>query len=230
MTVRVRFAPSPTGYLHIGGARTALFNFLYARAKGGTFILRIEDTDLERSRPEYEEMQRQDLQWLGIIHDEGPDKPGDCGPYRQSERLEIYKKNALDLIEKGLAYYCFCSDEILEEKRIAAEKENRAPVYDGTCRHLAKEESLQRLQKGETASIRFKCYDKSYTIHDHVRGEVQFPSGMVGDFVILRSNHMPVYNYCCVVDDWLMKITHVIRGEEHLPNTLRYWEDVPPLE
>jgi glutamyl-tRNA synthetase len=221
MTVRVRFAPSPTGYLHIGGARTALFNYLFARATGGTFLLRIEDTDLERGNAEYEALQIGDLQWLGIQHDEGPDRPGSCGPYRQSERLHLYKEYALRLIDQGRAFYCFCSEEELERKRQEAEKENRAPVYDGTCHQVSKEEAQRRLAAGEKAVIRFRSYGQAYTIHDHVRGEVHFPQGMVGDFVILRANDYPVYNYCCVVDDWLMGITHVIRGEEHLPNTLR---------
>ncbi|MBP5296269.1 MAG: glutamate--tRNA ligase [Bacteriovoracaceae bacterium] len=219
--VRVRFAPSPTGYLHIGGARTALFNYLYAKASGGTFVLRIEDTDQERGNAAYEKLQIEDLKWLGINHDEGPDKPGTVGPYHQSERLDIYRQYAQQLIKEGKAYYCFCSDEELEQKRQQAIKENRAPLYDGTCRNLAPAEVERRLAAGEKAVIRFKAPQKEYVIHDHVRGEVRFPPGMVGDFVILRANGYPVYNYCSVIDDWLMGMTHIIRGEEHLPNTLR---------
>ncbi len=221
MGVRVRFAPSPTGYLHIGGARTALYNYLYAKATGGTFILRVEDTDLERSSKESELTQLEDLRWLGLDYDEGPEKPGKFAPYRQSERLDIYREYAEKLVKKGLAYYCFCSDEELERKKEQALKENRDPHYDGTCRNLDPQLVQERLARGEKAVIRFKAYQKPYRLVDHVRGEVNFPVNMVGDFVIMRSNGMPVYNFCCVVDDYLMEITHVIRGEDHLNNTLR---------
>jgi glutamyl-tRNA synthetase len=221
MAPRVRFAPSPTGYLHIGGARTALYNYLYAKATGGTFVVRIEDTDLERSSKEYEQLQMQDLKWLGLEYDEGPDKPGSCGPYRQSERLDIYKKYAEQLVSEGKAYYCFCSDEELTRKKELAMAENRDPHYDGTCRDIPLEQAKERLANGEPAVIRFKVPKKAYRLNDHVRGEVNFPENMVGDFVIMRSNGMPVYNFCCVIDDWLMEISHVIRGEDHLNNTLR---------
>lgn len=221
MTVRVRFAPSPTGYLHIGGARTALYNYLYAKAVGGTFVLRVEDTDLERSSKEYEQAQLEDIKWLGLDYDEGPEKPGDYGPYRQSERTHIYKEYAQRLLDSGKAYYCFCSDEVLERKKEQAMQENRDPHYDGTCLSVSMEEAKKRLENGEKAVVRFKAPKKPYTLNDHVRGEVTFPENMVGDFVIMRSNGMPVYNFCCVVDDYLMKITHVIRGEDHLNNTLR---------
>ena len=221
MSVRVRFAPSPTGYLHIGGARTALYNFLYAQAKNGTFILRIEDTDLERSKREYEESQIDDLKWLGLKFDEGPGVGGDYGPYRQSERLDIYKENANWLVDKNKAFYCFCSDEELEEKKNIALKEGKPPHYDGKCKNLSMEEATGKLAAGETAVIRFKAPSKPYVLHDLVRGRVVFPENMVGDFVILRSNGMPVYNFCCVVDDWKMKITHVLRAEDHLSNTVR---------
>jgi glutamyl-tRNA synthetase len=221
-STRVRFAPSPTGYLHIGGARTALYNYLFARATGGTFILRIEDTDLERSSAEYEKLQIDDLRWLGIIHDEGPDRPGNYGPYRQSERTEIYLKYAHDLIQKGLAFYDFCSDEELEAMKEKAIAEGRDPVYEGKWRlpdyH---QEALKRVARGEKAAIRFRAPKKSYTLEDKVKGTVTYPEGMVGDFVIIRSNGLPVYNFCCVVDDILMEITHVIRGEDHLNNTVR---------
>lgn len=221
MSVRVRFAPSPTGYLHIGGARTALYNLLYARATGGTFVVRIEDTDLERSSKEFEESQMEDLKWLGLMYDEGPEKPGAYGPYRQSERMDIYKEYALKLVEKGLAFYDFCTDEELEAMKEKAEKEGALP-YTGKWRN--KEffaEAKKRVEAGESAPIRFKAIDKDYTFYDHVRGEITFPKGMVGDFVILRSNGMPTYNFCNVVDDSLQKITHVIRGEDHVNNTLR---------
>lgn len=223
MTVRVRFAPSPTGYLHIGGARTALYNYLYAQAVGGTFVLRIEDTDLERSNAEYEKLQIDDLKWLGITHDEGPDKPNPkYAPYRQSERLDIYQKYALQLIEKGEAFYDFCTDEELEAMRNKAEGDNSDPHYSGKWRnpeHFA--EAKARVAAGEKTAIRFKVPKKSYTLNDKVKGTVVFPENMVGDFVIMRSNGLPTYNYCCVVDDHLMDITHVIRGEDHLNNTVR---------
>ena len=223
MTVRVRFAPSPTGYLHIGGARTALYNYLYSKSVGGTFVLRIEDTDLERSNAEYEKLQMDDLNWLGIIHDEGPDKPNPkYAPYRQSERTEIYQKYALQLIEKGLAYYDFCTDEELEEMKERATRENRDPVYEGKWKDPAFfQEGLSKVAAGEKAAIRFRAPKKSFTLDDKVKGSVTYPENMVGDFVIVRSNGLPVYNFCCVVDDHLMDITHVIRGEDHLNNTVR---------
>lgn len=222
--VRVRFAPSPTGYLHVGGARTALYNYLFAKNKGGKFILRIEDTDLERSTEESLKMQIQDLMWLGLNWDEGVDpqtlKPvGDYGPYRQSERLDIYKKHAQELLEKDLAYYDFRTDAELEEIKSAQEKFTRIPRPD---KIPTLKESEERIKNGETAAIRFKVDGgKDHVIQDLVRGEVRLPEDMVGDFVIMRSNGMPVYNFCCAVDDALMKITHVFRAEEHLSNTLR---------
>jgi glutamyl-tRNA synthetase len=221
--VRVRFAPSPTGYLHIGGARTALYNYLYAKATGGTFILRIEDTDLERSNAEYEKLQIDDLKWLGIIHDEGPDKPNSkYAPYRQSERADIYQKYAQELINKGLAYYDFCTEEELEAMKEKAAAEGRDPIYEGKWKDpLFHQEALDKIAKGEKPAIRFRAYKKSYKLNDRVKGEVVYPEGMVGDFVIVRSNGLPVYNFCCVIDDHLMEITHVIRGEDHLNNTVR---------
>ncbi len=223
MTVRVRFAPSPTGYLHIGGARTALYNFLYAKATGGTFVLRIEDTDLERSKSEYEKLQIEDLQWLGIFHDEGPDKPNPkYGPYRQSERLDIYARYAQQLIDKGLAFYDFCTEEELEAMKEKSELEGGDPRYSGKWRDPAfYAEAKARVAAGEKAPIRFLVPEKAYTLNDQVKGKVVYPENMVGDFVIIRSNGLPVYNYCCVIDDMLMEITHVIRGEDHLSNTVR---------
>lgn len=223
MTVRVRFAPSPTGYLHIGGARTALYNYLYAKAVGGTFILRIEDTDLERSNAEYEKLQIDDLKWLGIQHDEGPDKPNPkYAPYRQSERSEIYQKYALQLIEKGQAYYDFCTEEELEAMKAKSEAEGSDPHYSGKWREPQHwEEAKRRVAAGEKTAIRFKAPKKAYTLNDKVKGSVTYPDNMVGDFVIMRSNGLPTYNYCCVIDDHLMDITHVIRGEDHLNNTVR---------
>lgn len=222
MTVRVRFAPSPTGYLHIGGARTAIYNYLYAKSLGGTFVLRIEDTDLERSKKEFEESQIEDLKWLGLDYDEGPDKPGEYGPYRQSERTAIYMEHAQKLVDQGLAYYAFDTDEELDQMREAAQKAGTLPHYSGKWRNEAYfEEAASKLAAGEKAAIRFKVPAKSYVLQDKVRSRVVFPENMVGDFVIMRSNGLPVYNFCCVVDDALMKITHVIRGEDHLSNTVR---------
>lgn len=221
MTIRVRFAPSPTGYLHIGGARTAMYNYLFAKAMGGKYILRIEDTDTERSERKYEEAQIKDLEWLDLKHDEGPDVGGNYGPYRQSERLHIYKEWAEKLIDTGHAYYCFCTEKELTAKKELANLEKRAPHYDGKCRNLTNEEVTSRLAAGEEAVVRFRAPKKAYVFNDHVRGRVVFPEGMVGDFVVMRANGIPVYNYAVVVDDSAMKISHVIRAEEHLPNTLR---------
>jgi nondiscriminating glutamyl-tRNA synthetase len=220
--VRVRFAPSPTGYLHVGGARTALYNFLYARKMSGTFVLRIEDTDQARSTEQALRMQMGDLKWLGLHWDEGPDVGGPYGPYKQSERLEIYLKHANQLLETGKAYYCFCTDEELEKKKQAAMAAGLPPHYDGKCRHLPRAEALARKTNGEKAAVRFNIgTPKDYTFKDIIRDEITFPASMVGDFIMLRSDGMPVYNFCCVMDDALMKITHVLRAEEHLSNTLR---------
>ena len=221
MSVRVRFAPSPTGHLHIGGARTALYNYLFARAHGGTCVLRIEDTDQERSLKEYEEEQISDLAWLGIAFDEGPNNPGEFGPYRQSERTEIYQERAHALLKDKKAYRCFCNAEELEKKKEIAQQKNLSPHYDGTCKALSETQVEENLSSKKPFVIRFKVPGKEATIQDGIRGEIKFPADMVGDFVIQRSNGMPVYNFCCVVDDALMKITHVIRGEDHLNNTLR---------
>jgi glutamyl-tRNA synthetase len=222
MSVRVRFAPSPTGYLHIGGARTALYNYFYAKAQKGTFILRIEDTDLERSSRAFEESQIADLQWLGIRFDEGPGVGGPYGPYRQSERLDIYQKYAQQLIDEGKAYYCFCTESELEQMKEQASREGKPPHYSGKWRNPEFfEEARQRIAAGEKAAIRFKVIQKPYVLNDLVRDRVVYPENMVGDFVLIRSSGLPVYNYCCVVDDMEMKITHVIRGEDHLSNTVR---------
>ncbi len=219
--VRVRFAPSPTGHLHVGGARTALFNWLYARNRGGKFILRIEDTDQARSTLESEEMVKHDLKWLGMDWDEGPEIGGDFGPYRQSERMSIYKKYAEQLLAEGLAYRCFCTDADLTEKREKAEAESRSPHYDGTCLRLSDAEIEEKLATGVPFTIRFKVPDKGFTVYDIIRGAVHWEPETLGDFIVLRSDGMPVYNFCVVVDDHLMEISHVVRAEEHLPNTLR---------
>lgn len=219
--VRVRFAPSPTGYLHVGGARTALFNWLYARKTGGKFILRIEDTDVERSTQESTDGLLKDLKWLGLTWDEGPEVGGNYGPYYQSERLEIYQKYARELMDKGYAYPCFCKEEELEAKRQKAEEEHRSVHYDQTCLKLSKEEVQKRIAAGESYVIRVKVPEKDYVLEDEVRGRVEWKAGTLGDFIILRSSGMPVYNFCVVVDDAAMEITHVVRAEEHLTNTHR---------
>ena len=226
--VRVRFAPSPTGYLHVGGARTALYNFLYARQFKGKFILRIEDTDAARSTDESLRMVLEDLQWLGLTWDEGPDPKtladiGELGPYRQSQRLDLYKKYAEELLHSGKAYYCFMSDQEIEEGREKAMKAGKPPHVNSPYAEWTLEQAQAELAKGKTAVIRFKTKHlrKDYIFTDLVRGEVKFPSDMVGDFVLLRSGGMPVYNFCNVIDDHLMKMTHVLRAEEHLSNTLR---------
>lgn len=219
--VRVRFAPSPTGYLHVGGARTALFNYLFARHNGGSFIIRIEDTDLERSTGEYEEMLLEDLGWLGLDWDEGPGKGGAFGPYRQSERNDIYRRYVGKLIEEGHAFPCFCTDGELDLRREEMKKAGKPPQYDGACRELGPLERQKKRDEGRPESVRFRIPDREVRIDDFARGEVVFPRRMVGDFVILRSNGLPTYNFAAAVDDALMKITHVIRGGEHLSNTLR---------
>jgi glutamyl-tRNA synthetase len=218
--VRVRFAPSPTGFIHVGNARTAVFNWFFARKNKGSFILRIEDTDVERSTRESEELLIKDLRWLGIDWDEGPDIGGDFGPYRQSERIEIYKKHALELIEKGSAYFCFCSTEELERERERIISLGGIPRYSGKCRNLNIEESFERIKKGERAAVRFKVpMDSEIVFEDIVRGRLKFLSNFIEDFVLIRSNGFPSYNFACVIDDSYMKITHVIRGEDHISNT-----------
>jgi nondiscriminating glutamyl-tRNA synthetase len=220
--VRVRFAPSPTGHLHVGGARTALFNWLFARHEGGRFILRVEDTDVERSSSELESGILDDLMWLGLAWDEGPDRGGAFGPYRQSERVALYREGGERLVAEGKAYPCFCTDEELDRKKEEHRLANLPPQYDGTCRHLGDAERERRRVEGRTESVRFIVPpDAERRLDDFVRGEVVFPAGMVGDFVILRSNGLPTYNFAAAMDDSAMAITHVIRGEEHLSNTVR---------
>ncbi|KAK3028558.1 hypothetical protein RJ639_039080 [Escallonia herrerae] len=220
--VRVRFAPSPTGNLHVGGARTALFNYLFTRSKGGKFVLRIEDTDLERSTKESEEAVLQDLSWLGLDWDEGPGVGGDYGPYRQSERNALYKQYAEKLLESGHVYRCFCSNEELEKMKEIAKLKQLPPVYSGKWARATDEEVQEELTKGSPYTYRFRVpKEGNLKIVDLIRGEVSWNLDTLGDFVIMRSNGQPVYNFCVTVDDATMAISHVIRAEEHLPNTLR---------
>lgn len=220
--VRVRFAPSPTGPFHIGGARSALFNYLVAKHNHGKFVVRIEDTDRKRSTSESEENIKEALKWLGINWDEGIDVGGPNGPYRQTERLDIYKKYTEKLLAEGKAYYCFCTPEELEAEKQAQLAKGETPVYSGKCADLPKETVEQYLKEGRPHVIRIKTpKNETIELDDLVRGHVSFDSNNVGDFVIVKSDGIPVYNYCVVLDDALMHITHVIRAEEHLSNTPR---------
>ena len=221
-TMRVRFAPSPTGQLHVGNARTALFNALLARGQGATFILRIEDTDTERSTKESERAIIEDLRWMGLDWSEGVDAGGEHGPYRQSERLHIYRAHAVELLSKGHAYHCFCSEEQLEADRQAALKDGRPPKYVGRCRDIPRGDARRRIEDGEKAVIRLRVpEDRDVAFDDVVRGEVRFSTDVIGDPVLVRSDGMPAYNYAVVIDDALMQVTHVIRGEDHISNTPR---------
>jgi nondiscriminating glutamyl-tRNA synthetase len=217
--VRVRFAPSPTGHLHVGNARTALFNWLFARQKRGTMILRIEDTDVDRSEARYEDQLIADLKWLGLDWDEGPDVGGQYGPYRQSDRLEIYREHAERLLSERKAYLCFCTEEDLQKERDRATAEHRQPIYSGKCRLIDPAEAQTRRTSGEPCAIRLSIPEHPIRFHDIVHGAVEFSNEVVSDPIILRSSGMPVYNYVVVIDDALMKITHVIRGDDHLSNT-----------
>ena len=220
--VRVRFAPSPTGFLHVGNARTALFNWLFARQKEGVFVLRIEDTDIERSAEKYEKRLIEDLRWLGLDWDEGPDVGGKLGPYKQSLRIETYKKYTQKLLETGKAYYCFCSPEELENERKEALESGEMPIYKGKCRSIPWDEALQRIEAGEQATVRLLTPDEgNISFHDIVRGTLTFDLKLIGDPILVRSSGLPAYNFAVVIDDSLMQITHVIRGEDHISNTPR---------
>ncbi len=218
--MRLRFAPSPTGQLHVGNARTALFNWLLARGHDGTYILRIEDTDTDRSTKASEEGMLQDLRWLGLDWDEGPDIGGGHGPYRQSERLHLYTSYANELLGAAHAYYCFCSAQKLDTDRKSDLAAGKPPRYHGTCRNLSPEEVRARREAGEKPVIRFRIPEKvDVTFQDLVRGELSFNSDVIGDWVLVRSDGRPAYNFAVVIDDALMEITHVIRGEDHISNT-----------
>lgn len=219
--VRVRYAPSPTGHLHIGGARTALFNYLFAKHNNGKFVFRLEDTDTKRNIEEGEASQLDNLLWLNIIPDESPTQPGSFGPYRQTQRLDIYRKYAEDLVERGLAYRCFCTSEELDEMRAKQEKEgNYSFRYDKRCAKLSPEEQAKQLAAGKEYSIRFNVDpDSEYKWHDMVRKEVCFEGKDISDWVIMKSNGVATYNFAVAIDDHLMEISHVFRGEEHISNT-----------
>ena len=216
---RVRFAPSPTGELHVGNARTALFNWMFARHTGGSFILRIEDTDESRSLLSYQVSLLEDLQWLGLDWDEGPDRGGAYGPYRQSERLHIYADHLKKLLAAEMAYPCYCTQEELEEERQSLILSRRMPRYMGKCRSLTDDERAGLEAAGRKPAYRFKVPPATIEFDDLIRGPVRFESDAIGDFIIVRSNGMPSYNFAVVIDDHLMRITHVIRGEDHLSNT-----------
>jgi glutamyl-tRNA synthetase len=224
--IRVRFAPSPTGHLHVGGARTAIFNWLFAKRNRGQLIIRVEDTDQARSTRESEAMVLEDLRWLGLDWDEGPDNGGPHAPYRQSERVDVYSAAAQQLLASGIAYRCFCSEEVLEAKRKQAEVEGRPPHYDLTCYRLSPQEISAKLTMWAPFALRFHVPDTDdgrgdVTINDLIRGEVTWRKESLGDFILVRSDGLPTYNFCVVVDDHDMEITHVIRAEEHLTNTHR---------
>lgn len=220
--VRVRYAPSPTGLLHIGGARSALYNYLFAKHLGGDFIVRIEDTDIERNVANGEASQLEGLEWLGIIADESPVKPNPLyAPYRQMEKLDIYQKYAQELLDKGYAYECYCTQEELEEEREAQLARGiAAPKYQRRCLHASKEQIEAWKKEGRKPTIRIKLQDHhEIKFNDLVRGEVSFNNDDIGDWVIMKSNGIPTYNFAVVVDDHLMGMTHILRGEEHLSNT-----------
>lgn len=217
--IRVRFAPSPTGVLHIGSARTALFNYLFAKNTGGTFILRVEDTDRNRSTMESENNIIEGLKWLGLGWDEGPDIGGNFGPYRQMERLDIYQKYVQKFLKEDKAYPCFCTAEELERERDSQMKEGVAPRYSGKCREIDKEKAQMQIRDGRAHTVRFKVEPKKIIVDDVIRGKVEFDASLFGDFVMVKSDGIPIFIFSNVADDIEMKISHVIRGEDHLSNT-----------
>jgi nondiscriminating glutamyl-tRNA synthetase len=220
--IRVRYAPSPTGHLHIGNARTALFNYLFARHHNGKFIIRIEDTDIKRNVAGGEENQLTYLKWLGVDWDESIDVGGPFGPYRQTERLDLYRKYAEQLMAAGRAYYCYCTEEELEKEREEQTERGETPRYSGKHRSLTDEQRAAYEAEGRVPSIRFRVEEgKSYTFNDQVKGDITFESDGIGDFVIVKKDGIATYNFAVVVDDYLMEISHVLRGEDHISNTPR---------
>ncbi|MBI3307356.1 MAG: glutamate--tRNA ligase [Candidatus Omnitrophica bacterium] len=221
--IRVRFAPSPTGFLHLGNIRTALFNYLFVKRQNGKFILRVEDTDRERSKPEFRQGLMEDMLWMGIRWDEGPEVGGDFGPYLQSERLPIYQKHIDKLISEGKAYYCYVTEEETEELKRLAKLERRPPRFDNRGRYFSKEEIESRKARGIKPTVRFKIENPQLKMHDLIRGDVSFNlDEMVGDFVIQRADGQPTFHLAVCIDDGLMQVTHVIRGEDHLSNTPKH--------
>lgn len=216
---RVRFAPAPTGHLHLGSARTILFNWLFARKYGGSFVLRIEDTDVERSDKKYEKDILEGIRWLGLDWDEGPDIGGAHGPYRQSERQEIYKKYLAKLLEEGRAYRCFCSKEDLEAERQDMSARGVPPKYSGRCRALPESKIKEYLSEGKPYILRLKMPEKKVSFEDLIHGKIEFDTSIIGDFSIAKGEDTPLYNLAVVIDDFEMKISHVIRGDEHVSNT-----------
>ena len=221
MSVRCRFAPAPSGSLHVGNVRSALFSWLFARHVGGSFILRVEDTDASRVTEEAVAGVLEDLRWLGIDHDEGPDVGGPHAPYRQSQRLDVYREHAARLLEKGDAYRCYCTAEELETRRKAALAAGDAPGYDGHCRTLSREQIEAYEAEGREAVVRFRMPDHEWVVDDIVKGEVRFAAGQIRDFVLLRSDGSPVFLLAVAVDDMLMEVTHVVRGDDLLASAPR---------
>lgn len=221
-TVRVRYAPSPTGHLHIGNARTAIFNYLFARHHGGEFIIRIEDTDLKRNIAGGEQSQLTYLKWLGVDWDESVDKVGKYGPYRQTERLDIYNAHTAKLLDSKQAYLCYCTEEELEREREEQSARGETPKYSGRCRHLTDAEREAFAAEGRVPSVRFTVpAGRTYAWNDTVKGDISFNGDDFGDFVIVKKDGIPTYNYAVAVDDHLMEISHVLRGEDHITNTPR---------
>jgi glutamyl-tRNA synthetase len=222
LKIRSRFAPSPTGEIHLGNLRTALFNYLYARGNGGVFLLRIEDTDVERSRAEYAEALMRDLRWLGIEWQEGPGADGECGPYFQAQRLDVYQNYYQMLEQAGACYPCFCSDAKLKLARKAQRAAGQPPRYPGTCAHLSADEVKRKLKAGEKPTLRFRVPPaQQVEFEDLVRGGQRFATSEIGDFIIRRSDGGPSFFFTNAIDDALMGVTHVLRGEDHLTNTPR---------
>ncbi|TDQ05984.1 glutamyl-tRNA synthetase /glutamate--tRNA(Gln) ligase [Halanaerobium saccharolyticum] len=219
--IRLRFPPSPTGKIHIGNMRTALFNWLVAKQKGGELVLRIEDTDQARSTKEFEDIIIQEMEWLGLDADEGVGIGGDYGPYRQTERIDLYQEYADKLLESGHAYKCYCTKEELDQMRQKAIDNDEMPRYDGSCRNLTEEERKAYEAEGREPVLRFKlpAEEREIIVEDLIRGDVSFNSSVLDDFIIFKSDGMPTYNFAVVIDDALMEISHVIRGEDHLSNT-----------
>lgn len=222
--VRVRFAPSPTGYLHVGGARTAIYNYLFAKACGGTFYLRIEDTDRKRYNEEALQDLLRDLKWLGLLWDEGPECGGAFGPYFQSERLDIYAREIQKLLDSGDAYYCFCTEERLQLVRTEQEKSGASITgYDRHCRHISREEAEKRIQEGERAVIRFKVPESGITVfNDLIRGDIEYQNELLDDLVLIKRDKFPTYHFASVVDDHLMQTSHVLRGDEWISSTPKH--------